>query len=159
MSFEIYLIFNIVIFTIIISNVIVYSESSSRKYGKRLNKKIQTIAYASRSADKAIEFSSKGKKFCIRLVDAEVPTGLRYSTIPVYTCKDIYINDELVCKVHKLERFFSKGYLAEFSSSRNESEIAELIDVAYKTAKQLDREYWKNCYEKQDTVKSFYKDK
>lgn len=160
MSFTIYIIFNIVFFAWFISTIVAYSESSSRKYGKRLNKRIQTISYASRSDDKTIEFRSKGKKFCIRVANAEVPPGLKYDTIPVYTCKDVYINDELVCKVHKLERLFSKVYLAEFSNGRNESEIAELIDIAYKTAKQLDKEYWKTWHEKQDAINSFYnKDK
>jgi len=159
MSLAIYLICNIVVFAFIISNAVSYSESSGHKYGKRLNKKISTIVFASRSTDKTIEFNSKGKKFCIRVANAEVPPGLTYDTIPVYTCRDVYINDELVCKVHKLERLFSKVYLAEFSSGRNEIEIEALINVAYKTAKQLNKEYWNNWHEKQDAVKSFYKDK
>lgn len=159
MSFSLYLVCMFVFFGYFMYNVITYSESSSRKYGKHLNKKVQCIAFASRSEDKTIEFTSKGKRFCIKVANAEVPPGLKYDTIPVYTCKDVYINDELVCKVHKLERLFSKSFVAEFCDHRNEYEIAELIDAAYKAAKKLDTEYWSNYSKKQQQMNSFYNEK
>ena len=136
--------------------IIPYSESSSRKYGKRLNKKVELIASAGRSDTKSISFCNKGKTFTIRVENMEVPPGLHYETIPAYTCKNVYIDDELVCKIHKLERLFSKSHLAEFSNKRHDYEVTELIEAAYKEAKKIDRAYWKEWFAKQQTENSFY---
>lgn len=138
--------------------IIPCSESSSRKYGKRLNKRVELIASAGRSDDKSIAFCSKGKTktFNIRVENMKVPPGLHYETIPAYTCKNIYIDDELVCKLHRLERLFSKSYLAEFSNKRHDYEVTELIEAAYKEAKKIDKAYWKDWFAKQQTEKSFY---
>ena len=136
--------------------IIPYSESSSRKYGKRLNKKVELIASAGRSDVKSIAFCNKGKTFTIRVENMEVPPGLHYETIPAYTCKNIYIDDELVCKIHRLERLFNKSYLAEFSNKRHDYEVTELIEAAYREAKKIDRAYWKEWFAKQQTENSFY---
>lgn len=130
-------------------------ESSGRIYSRRLNKKIEKISAAYQHNNK-LEFKYKNKSFNIRVEKVKGPNGLQYSTIPVYTCKDVYVNDELICKIHKLERLFTKAYLAEFSNSRNEFEIAELIRVAYKKAKQIDKAYWDAWFKTQSTSKSFY---
>lgn len=130
-------------------------EPSGRIYGRRLNKKIEIISEAYQHNNK-LEFNYKNKSFNIRVEKAKVPNGLQYGTIPVYTCKDVYINDELICKIHKLERLFTKTYVAEFSDSRNEFEIAELIRVAHKKAKQINKAYWDAWFKAQSTSKSFY---
>ena len=132
------------------------SESSSRTFGRSLNRRLSLITRACRTDDKTLYFESKAKTFKIEIKNAEVAPGLAYDTIPVYTCKDVYIDNELVCKVHRLERLFTKAYLAEFSRKRRESEVLELINAAYKKAKQLDKEYWKAWYAKQDKENSFY---
>ena len=136
--------------------IIPCSESSSRTYGKRLNKKVELIASAGRSDVKTITFCSKGKTFTIRVENAEVPPGIHYETIPAYTCKNVYIDDELVCKVHRLERLFNKSYLAEFSNKRHDYEVTELINAACKEAKKIDKAYWKEWFAKQQTENSFY---
>jgi hypothetical protein len=124
-------------------------------YGKRLSKKVSLIESASRHAeDKPISFESKGKFFTIKVEKANTGPGLTYETL--YTCRNIYINDELVCKVHGLERLFTKCFLAEFSDKRHDYEIGELIDAAYKKAKQLDKLYWKERFAKQQKESSFY---
>ena len=136
--------------------IIPYSESSSRKYGKRLNKRVELIASANRSDNKSIAFCSKGKTFTILVENVKVPSGLQYETIPAYTCKNVYIDDELVCKIHRLERLFNKSYLAEFSNKRHDYEVTELIEAAYKEAKKIDKAYWKEWFAKQQTENSFY---
>lgn len=138
-------------------HVIPYSESSSRKYGKRLNKRVNMIKLViERSKDKDLYFESKGKTFKIKVENMEVAPGIKYETIPVYTCKNVYIDDELVCRVHRLERLFTKAYLAEFSNKRHDYEVAELIYAAYKKAKNLDKDYWRAWLAKQGTENSFY---
>jgi hypothetical protein len=149
------IIFIIFIFICIICYGVSVGESSGRIYGRHLNKKIEKISTAYQHNNK-LEFNYKNNIFNIRVEKAKVPDGFRYSTIPVYTCKDVYINDELICKVHKLERLFTKAYVAEFSDSRDEFEITELINVAYKKAKQADKEYWNTWFAKQYKEKSFY---
>lgn len=140
----------------IIATTAAYSESTTRKYGKRLMKRISTIETACRGDIKDINFSSKGTLFTICIKNAEVPAGIKYPTIPVYTCKDVYINDELVCKLHKLAGLFGKTYVAEFSETRHEHEIVELIIAAQKEAKRIDKEYWAKWRESQDKSHSFY---
>lgn len=136
--------------------IIPYSESSSRKYGKRINKRVEKIASAGSSDEKTIYFENNGKTFRIKVENMEVAPGIKYETIPAYTCKNIYIDDELVCRVHRLERLFSKSYLAEFSNKRHEHEVIELIEAAYKKAKKIDKEYWKAWFAKQAKENSFY---
>ena len=120
------------------------------------NKRVKLISSINRSEKQPMYFKSKGKTFRINVEDATVAPGLQYETIPVYTCRNIYIDDELVCCLHKLERLFTKTYLAEFSSKRHDYEVTELIEVAYKKAKKLDKEYWKAWFAKQQKESSFY---
>lgn len=136
--------------------IIPCSESSSKLYGKRLNKRVNLISSINRTEKQPMYFESKGKTFRIKVEDATVAPGLHYETIPVYTCRNIYIDDELVCCLHKLERLFTKTYLAEFSSKRHDYEVTELIEAAYKKAKKLDKEYWKAWFAKQQKESSFY---
>ncbi len=136
--------------------IIPYSESSSRKFGKRLNKRVAKIASAGSSDEKTIYFENKCKTFRIRVENMEVAPGIKYETIPAYTCKNVYIDDELVCRIHRLERLFNKSYLAEFSNKRHEHEVIELIEAAYKKAKKIDKEYWKAWFAKQEKENSFY---
>ena len=136
--------------------IIPCNESSSKLYGKRLNKRVNLISSVNRSEKQSMYFESKGKTFRISVEDMAVASGLQYETIPVYTCRNIYIDDELVCRLHRLERLFTKTYLAEFSSKRYDFEVTELIEAAYKRAKKLDKEYWEARFVKQQEESSFY---
>ena len=139
--------------------IIPCSESSSKLYGKRLNKRVNLISSVNRSEKQPMYFESKGKTFRISVEDMAVAPGLQYETIPAYTCRNIYIDDELVCRLHRLERLFNKTYLAEFSSKRHDYEVIELIEVAYKKAKKLDKEYWEALFAKRREESSFYEKK
>ena len=151
-------IINVVIFAFFIIEVAIANEPGCRTYGRRMAKKIQKIQWASRPEDTPIKFSNKGNEFTIRVENVKVDPGIKYETIPVYSCKDVFINDEIVCKIHCLEALFGKTYIAEYSNKRHDHEIEELINKAYVTAKQLDKEYWEK-YRKEHTISnSFYTD-
>jgi hypothetical protein len=149
---------NLVIITFLVIEIAGANEPGCRNYGRRLAKKIQKIQWASRPDGTPIKFLSKGSEFSIRVENVKVGPGIKYETIPVYSCKDVFINDENVCKIHCLEALFGKTYVAEYSNKRHDHEIEELINTAYKTAKQLDKEYWEK-YRKEHTISnSFYTD-
>jgi hypothetical protein len=132
------------------------NEPGCRTYGRRLAKKVQKIQWGSRPEGTPIKFLNKGNEFTIRIENVKVDPGIKYETIPVYSCKDVFINDEIVCKIHCLEALFGKTYVAEYSNKRHDYEIEELINKAYATAKQLDKEYWENWSKERSTINSFY---
>ena len=146
-------------FYLFIKSCISYSESSTCKYGKRMNKRLTEILSAQRNSGDAIAFVSKGQLFTISVEQVKTGPGLQYETIPAYTCKDVYINDELVCKMHQLDRLFGKAFLAEFSHKRNGYEVSELIDVAYKKAKCINKTYWEKFTANSLKTNSFYSEK
>jgi hypothetical protein len=145
-----------VAFYLMVKCGISYSESSTHKYGKRLNNRINEILSAQRNSKESIEFVSKGKHFLVRVEHVKTGPGLQYETIPAYTCRNVYIDEELVCKMHQLDRLFGKAFLAEFSNKRNSYEISELIDQAYKEAKRINKEYWEKFMAKSLEKNSFY---
>lgn len=136
-----------------------YSESSSHKYGKCLNKKLEEILLTHMHGAEMLSFVSKGQVFTIHIEWYKPVPGLKYDTIPKYFCKNVYINNELVCRMHQLDRLFGNTYLAEFSDKRDEYEIVELIGQAYKKAKVFNKDYWKKLTSKHLEKTSFYSEK
>ncbi len=127
------------------------------RYGKRLNKKLCVIESAiSHSKLEAFELTHKGRHFSIKINNTKPVSGFRYDTIPVYTCTDVFIDDELVCKVHKLTNTFKKYFSVEFSSAREYPEVEDLIYTAAKLARKMESEYWKNFCANRTNEKSFY---
>ena len=142
---------------IVIISAAPYSESSTRKYGKRLGKKLDVIEDAVKhQGNLAVEVVSKATAFTVNVENVKVEPGIKFATIPVYTCRNVYINDELVCKLHKLEALVGKTFVAEFSEKRHEFEISELIDLAYKKSKLINKDYWKAWSAQHRTTSSFY---
>lgn len=156
-------IFSIFMLSYAVKDIINDVATDCTVYGKSLNKKISEINWAISKLDdkKYFKFSNKGENFTIHISDDEIKSScFHYHCTPVYTCKNIFINDELVCKLHKLNgTCFTKYYSAEFSRDRNQYEVIELIDIAYKAAKKFEKKYWAdraaNNYGDDD--KSFYK--
>lgn len=147
---------NLVIVVFLVIRAASISEPGCRGYGRRMSKKVQKIQWACRPEGTSIKFLNKGTEFSIRVENTKVAPGIKYETIPVYSCKDVLINDEVVCKIHCLEALFGKTYIAEYSNKRHTSEIEELINKAYAAAKQIDKEYWANWSKNQSTTNSFY---
>jgi hypothetical protein len=135
------------------------SVSDGKIYSKKFNKKISKIEDAIRHREaESLEFSNRGKTFTLTIEKGETPKGIKYFTLPFYTYKNIFLNGELVCCLHKIESTFFKRYLVEYSSSRDYYELEELIKCAYKTATKMEKDYWnKNSFSAINQSKSFYK--
>ena len=142
---------------IVIISAAPYSESSTRKYGKRLGKKLDVIETAIKhQGNLAVEVISKATAFTVNVENVKVEPGIKFATIPVYTCRNVYVNNELVCKLHKLEALFGKTFVAEYSEKRHEFEVSEIIDLAYKKAKLINKDYWKAWSSQHHATSSFY---
>lgn len=155
--FWFYILFHTLFFLVLANICISSNEVGGRIFSKKFYKRIKTIESGiACTKTKNISITNKNKQFSIVVKDAEVSPGIKYSTIPVYTCKDVFINDELVCKAHRIDRMFGSSFAIEVSCGRAESEIIELLTLAYKEAKRLDKEHWKETMNKLNPDKSFY---
>lgn len=100
-------------------------------------------------------FISGNFKFKVR-VNKEVPyAGLEYETIPMYRSHAIYIDDELVCRVHVIHKDSKDTAFVEFSSRRKRDEVIDIIKKAQKVANEYNHEHAVNWLSKYDS-KSFY---
>lgn len=85
------------------------------------------------------------------------PSGLEYSTIPMYKCYDIYINGEIVCREHIIKENCKDKIWFEFSRQRDRDEIITLVKSAYEHAEKILRKNNKELYERLGLVsKSFF---
>lgn len=95
-------------------------------------------------------------KFDIRVAEYK-QIGLEYSTIPMYKCFDIYINEELVCRQHIIKELSKDKVWFEFSSQRKRDEIIDIIKEADEPTKEILKQSNKELYEKLGLVsKSFF---
>lgn len=102
-------------------------------------------------------FVSGNFKFKVR-VNKEVPyVGLEYETIPMYKSHAIYIDDELVCRVHVIHKYYKDKTFVEFSSKRKRDEVIDIVKKAHKVAKEHNYENITKWFSKYDS-KSFYQD-
>lgn len=91
-------------------------------------------------------------------VKEEVPyDGLEYEITPVYKSFAIYIDDEIVCRVHKIRYRYKDHHFIEFSSKRDRDEVIEIIKEAHIEAKEHNYEYVSKLFSKFNS-KSFYQD-
>lgn len=128
----------------IVHAVIVVYCCSDWRYGKTLDKKVSNIANALDLTEdiKTIEIQHRGKTFSIKVEKERGPEGVSFVTSR-YTYKNVYINNELVCRVHSLENNIgTKRSIAEFNYKRNETEIVSLIAHAAKEATRLQKNYY-----------------
>ena len=100
-------------------------------------------------------FISGNFKFNVR-VTKEVPyVGLEYETIPMYKSHAIYIDDELVCRVHVIHKNCKDTTFIEFSSRRKRDEVIDIVKKAQKVANEYNHENITKWFSKYDS-KSFY---
>ena len=97
--------FFIFLFIVLSSSFIAYMLFDIIKYsstnGKLMYKKLAIIhKVQSRNNSKCIDFLSKTEKFSICVVEQKGVPSISYITIPVYDYKEVFINDELVCRTH-----------------------------------------------------------
>ena len=150
--------FILIYFSIVfVCGVIMYFNIPDGKWDRKMfDRKIKHIKYAC-SVLKITEINveNKGFLFRVRVVDEEEVKSISYSN--PHTVTDIYINDELVCRLHRLENLFTMHRTPEYASKRNSYEINEIIKKAYKTSKKKLNEHYKtNSYESDLKIKSFY---
>lgn len=143
-----------VLLVIILTNL---SDEDSRFNKKRLAKKLSKIGFACRVLEvRNIMTEDKGLLFTVKIDDTRSPEKLTYCC--PYEVTDVYINDELVCKMHKLKNTFIKHWAFEYVRDRSRAEIDTIIKKAYKTSiKELNR-YFENRTLYDYGVKSFYKE-
>ena len=99
---------------------------------------------------------TNGMKFDIRVAEYK-QIGLEYSSIPMYKCFDVYINEELVCRQHIIKELSKDKVWFEFSSQRKRDEIINIIKEADEPAKEFLKKNNKELYEKLGLVsKSFF---
>lgn len=113
-------------------------------YGKTIDKKVHNIAKALDLTEdiKDIEVQKRGKTFNIKVEQEKGPEGISFISSR-YTYQNVYINDELVCRVHSItSNIFTSRSIAEFSSKRDETETVSLINFAAKEATRLQKNYY-----------------
>lgn len=130
--------------------VIVKDIKASRRifpYGKVAKENfidnVDEILHANNLSKKEIYLYTKYHDFKVKIVEEKV-IGLEYCTIPVYSGKKVYINDEHVATVHSMRTGYNK-YLKhiELSLERKKEEIEELVTAAGKIAKEISHDYCK----------------
>lgn len=150
-----YIFSGIIVFVLMFFIAITYEDIWFGKVMYRKIDKINSACVHSADANYFI-FDSHKESFTVKIADEEVPKGLRHAQ-PNYNCKNIFINDELVLKLHCIETKSFKTYrVVEYSATRHEEEINSLIKDAYHAAKvymkKINNDRYKAIYEE----KSFF---
>lgn len=144
----------LVIFLAIVLNTLSYEDSWWNK--RRFDKKVSGIRCTCRQLNvEEIKVENKGRSFTVKVEAEQKPAKISYSS--PYSVTDIYINNEIVCKLHKLENLFVKYRTLEYVEGRSREEINYIILKAYKISKKEVKQYSKmkpyNC-----GFKSFYEE-
>jgi hypothetical protein len=136
-----------------IYSTVLFCSSNKQQISKRLFKKVLYIYHVINKGclPKETDFitvSNKGAQFRVSVSFKEIAEAksLNSSSHSVYRFYNVFINDELVCRLHILESKDNilSQHLIEMSDTRKEAEIAELIKLAYKSSKQVQKKYYKN---------------
>ena len=136
-------------------NYLVFDDDSAWSK-KRFDKKVRNIGYVCRLLKiEELSVENKGFQFSVRVEDKDDYKGIRYISSP-YKTTDIYINDELVCRIHKLENLFVTYRTLEYTKERSMTEVDDIIVKAYKLSKKRENEYYKNKVA-EENLNTFYK--
>lgn len=142
MEFWIFLLIMIVVYGIGVYLAIINGEKDSKSNKKRFWNRVWNIGYTCRTLSiKEINVENKGCLFRVRTADGEEVEKIDYSS--PYCATDVYINDELVCKIHRLKNTFALYITLEYVKERDRNEIDEIIMKAYKISKQKLNEHYK----------------
>jgi hypothetical protein len=116
--------------------------------------KVKTIESATKHLDKPSIIEKDNFKFEVTVKEDEHLKGLKYETIPVHTSKCVYINDEPVCRIHRIDVSTKAKYYLDFTCERHLNEIIDIIESSYKACKSYEDTRWKNLLDPSN--KSFY---
>ena len=143
--------------SIIVSAIICWlTDPDSWPNKKRFAKRLSKISSACWRLDvEEIQIENKGRIFNVRVVEGQRQASL--SCRGPYSVTDIYINGELVCKLHMLTNLFTEYRTLEYVDNRSRTEIDEIVKKACRVSKQKLKEYYKStpC---DFGLKSFYKE-
>lgn len=122
---------------------------------KRFDSKVWNIGFVCRILHiEEFNFEYKGFQFGVRTEDEKHNENIQgYSP---YSVTNIYINDELVCKIHKLKDVFKSYRFIEYTQDRKAGEVRDIILKAYKASKKKEYEHYDNNIKEKDS-KTFYK--
>ena len=154
MGFWIVLLIIIVVYGTLMYLAVINGDKDSKLSKKIFWKRVRNIEYACRTLNvEEINVENKGYFFYVRTENGKRVEEIDYSS--PYCATDIFINDELVCKIHRLKNLFTMYITLEYAKERSRDEIDEIIMKAYKISKQeLNEHYKTNGYE--HNSKSFY---
>lgn len=142
MNIWVFLLIIIVVYGIGIYLAIINGEADSKLNKKRFWNRVWNIGYTCRTLSiKEINVENKGCLFHVRTADGEKVECIDYSS--PYNVTDVYINDELVCKIHRLKNIFALYITLEYVKERDRNEIDEIIMKAYKISKKKLNEHYK----------------
>lgn len=142
MEFWIFISIMIVIYGIVIYLSVIIGEKDSKWNKKRFWNRVWNIRYTCRTLSiKEINVENKGCLFRVKTADGKEVESIDYSS--PYCATDIYINDELVCKIHRLKNLFTMYITLEYVKERDRDEIDEIIMKAYKISKKKLNEHYK----------------
>lgn len=121
---------------------------------RNINKRLGSIRlYSAIMESDTINFEDKGILFSVKVKD-DKHSSISYSS--PYETRDVYVNDELVCRVHKLEHVFVASREIEYTKNRSITEVNKIISKAYKASKKGYNQYFNDKYETEKKMKSFY---
>jgi hypothetical protein len=116
--------------------------------------KVNIIESATKHLDKPSTVEKDNFKFEITVKEDERLKGLEYETIPVHTSKCVYINNEPVCRIHRIDVSTKARYYLDFTNKRHLNEIIDIVESSYKACKSYEDARWKNLLDPSN--KSFY---
>ena len=132
-----------------------FYDDSNKKFCKNVDNLETLIRWMSLDSF-CMTYKDKQFTFNSEIIKTDIE-GLKYKTIPYYNYFNIYLNGELVCRVHRLERSYNKYfYSAEFSSNIKDFEVKEIIEAMVKKAKKEYNKNWEK-YNSQLSSKSLFK--
>lgn len=126
------------------------------RFIKKFVHKIDVIYDAiENSEESSIAITVNNHIFQVTVKKDNNPKSLSYSSIPMYKSMCVYINEEPVCRIHKVHADLKDKNYLEFSSKRKYIEIIEIVEEAYVSASAIRKEQIKTFVGITDST-SFY---
>ena len=146
------------IYTVIVIYFMMIWELPDGKFAlKSLHNKLENIRYYIEKKNwEHIPVFYKNKHFTVRVERTKPVEGLNYNEIYYI---DVYINDELVCRLWSKDCTFTKYRWVETTNERHSTEIFDIINQANKVYKKMYKEDFNREFSKTMDDKSYFKPK
>lgn len=141
--------------SVLVGTIKSFYDDSNKKFCKNVDNLETLIRWMSLDSF-CVTYKDKQFTFNSEIIKPDTE-GLRYKTIPYYMYFNIYLNGELVCRVHKLEKGYCKYfYSAEFAPNIKDFEVKEIVEAMVKKAKKEYNKNWEK-YNSHLSSKSLFK--